>query len=240
MMWLSCTSASGDGIPLPYSPHMDGGVSMLLVCCFLVTAYVLSRYRKYLGGQMADFLLNRDRSSLFATTDAEVRHKLVLGVQTCVLAGMAFFCHFCDTVPALPQHVHPFGLLWAYIGLCAAYLVVKWLCYVFLGWIFFDTNLVSRWLDSYFTLVYYSGFALFPVVLLAVYFNLEMTVFAVFVLFLLLLVKMLMFYKWIKFFYNDLYGCIVLILYFCALEIIPCLMFYRMMIQMNDCLVLKF
>ncbi len=39
--------------------------------------------------------------------------------------------------------------------------------------------------------------------------------------------KILMFYKWLKLFCNNLYGGFLLILYFCALEIMPCFMLYQ-------------
>ena len=39
--------------------------------------------------------------------------------------------------------------------------------------------------------------------------------------------KILMLYKWLKLFCNNLHGGFLLILYFCALEIMPCLMLYQ-------------
>lgn len=238
-LFSSWTGMWTGGIPLPYSPHADDGVALVLFGCFFVGAYVLSRCRKYLADQMSDFLLNRERASLFATADADVRYKLALMLQTCVLSGLFLFCYFCDVSPALPRQAGPGALLWTYIGLCVVFLALKWLCYIWLGWIFFDKNLLTKWLDSYFTLIYYLGFALFPCVLFAVYFESGTVVSVCFALFLLVLMKILMFYKWLKFFYSNIHGCIVLIFYFCALEIIPCLMLYRLMIQMNECLVLK-
>ncbi len=35
---------------------------------------------------------------------------------------------------------------------------------MFLGWTFFDKNKTNMWLESYSTLIYYIGFALFPFV----------------------------------------------------------------------------
>ncbi|WP_300814855.1 DUF4271 domain-containing protein, partial [uncultured Bacteroides sp.] len=46
--------------------------------------------------------------------------------------------------------------------------------------------------------------------------------------------------KWLKLFCNKLHGIFLLILYFCALEIIPCLMLYRGMTELNDYLIIKF
>lgn len=49
-----------------------------------------------------------------------------------------------------------------------------------------------------------------------------------------------MFYKWIKLFFHQFSGLFLLILYFCALEIVPCLLLYQGMIQMNNILLIKF
>ena len=48
-----------------------------------------------------------------------------------------------------------------------------------------------------------------------------------------------MFYKWIKLFFHQLSAAFLLILYFCALEIIPCLLLYQGMIQVNNVLLIK-
>ena len=58
---------------------------------------------------------------------------------------------------------------------CLAYFLLKWLLYMFLGWVFFDKNKTNIWLESYSTLIYYVGFALFPFVLFLVYFDLNLT-----------------------------------------------------------------
>ena len=52
--------------------------------------------------------------------------------------------------------------------------------------------------------------------------------------------NMLMFYKWIKLFFHQFGDLFLLILYFCALEILPCLLLYQGMIQINNILLIKF
>ncbi|HJD10895.1 MAG TPA: DUF4271 domain-containing protein, partial [Candidatus Phocaeicola caecigallinarum] len=41
-------------------------------------------------------------------------------------------------------------------------------------------------------------------------------------------------------FCHNLFGCFLLILYFCALEISPCIMLYNGLTQLNDFLTIKF
>lgn len=236
-VWLVGT----EGIPIPYSPRMDDAVAAILLGCFFLSAYVLSRSRKFLLQLVKDFLLHRERTSIFATsTAADMRYLLLLILQTCVLSGVFFFDYFNDIRPDLVIHIPPFLLLSIYIGICLTYLFVKWLVYSFLGWIFFDGSRVSLWLESYSTLLYYLGLALFPFVLFIVYFDLPMQITVIVGLILLVFTKILMLYKWIKLFCNNLYGYFLLILYFCALEIVPCIMLYEGMVQLNDYLIIKF
>ena len=55
-----------EGIPIPYSPRMDDGITVVLLCCFFLSAYVLSRSRKFLLQLVKDFLLHRERTPIRA------------------------------------------------------------------------------------------------------------------------------------------------------------------------------
>ena len=208
MMNPLLTAASG-GTPIPYSFCMDGVVTALLLGCFFLSAYVLSRSRSHLLQLGHDFLLHRERASIFSdATGGDTRH-LMLGQPTWKLVGV-------------------------YAGVCGGYVFAKWLIYLFLGWIFLDREVTRRWIEAYTTLVYYLGFALFLSVLFIVYFQLKLEISIIIGAVLFLFLKILAFYKWLKLFCSKLYGSLFLILYFCAVEIIPCLMLYRGLVQLND------
>ena len=230
-----------EGTPIPYSPRTDDVISLTLLVCFFLSSIALARGKRFLSQQVKDFVLHRERTSIFdSSTAADMRYLLVLVLQTCVLAGITFFNYFHDTCPALMNHVSPLLLLGIYVGFCLAYFLLKWLLYMFLGWTFFDENRTNLWLESYSTLIYYAGFALFPFVLFLVYFDLSLTNLIVIGSIILILAKILMFYKWIKLFFHQFSGLLLLIVYFCALEIVPCLLLYQGMIQMNNILLIKF
>ena len=229
------------GMPIPYSPKLDDGITILLLCCFFISAYVLSRSRKFLVQLMKDFLLNRERTSIFAaTTAADMRYMLLLILQTCVLGAVCTFNYLIDVRPELGERIPPYILLGVYLAIALLYLFWKWVTYSFLGWIFFDGNRTSLWIESYSTLLYYLGFALFPFAVFLVYFDLSLLATVIIGLFLMFFTKILVFYKWIKLFCNNLYGVLLLILYFCALEIIPCFIVYRGVLQVNDYLIINF
>ena len=230
-----------EGTPISYSPRTDDAIALTLLVCFFLSSIALARGKKFLSQQVKDFVLHRERTSIFdSSTAADVRYLLVLVLQTCVLSGITFLNYFHDTCPALMDHVSSLLLLGIYVGFCLAYFLLKWLIYMFLGWTFFDKNKTNIWLESYSALIYYVGFALFPFVLFLVYFDLSLTNLVIIGAIILIFTKILMFYKWIKLFFHQFSGLFLLILYFCALEIVPCLLLYQGMIQMNNILLIKF
>ena len=230
-----------EGTPISYSPRTDDAIALTLLVCFFLSSIALARGKKFLSQQVKDFVLHRERTSIFdSSTAADVRYLLVLVLQTCVLSGITFLNYFHDTCPALMDHVSSLLLLGIYVGFCLAYFLLKWLLYMFLGWTFFDKNRTNMWLESYSALIYYIGFALFPFVLFLVYFDLSFTNLIIIGSIILIFTKMLMFYKWIKLFFHQFGDLFLLILYFCALEIVPCLLLYQGMVRINDILLIKF
>ena len=196
---MAWAAGGAQGIPIPYSPRMDDGITVILLCCFFLSAYVLSRSRRFLLQLVKDFLLHRERTSIFATSTAgDMRYLLLLILQTCILAGVCIFNYCNDVQPELVRHVSPFMLLGIYIGVSFCYLLFKWVLYSVLGWIFFDESVTTLWLESYSTLLYYLGFTLFPFALFIVYFDLSLQLTIIIGLILAFFTKILMLYKWLK------------------------------------------
>ena len=227
-------------IPIPYTPKADDGIAIILLCCFFLSAFVLAKTKKFLWQQGNNFILHKDRTSIFSSSTAtDVHYLLLLVLQTCILAGICFFNYFDNDNPLLVQQIHPYLLLGIYTGVCLIYVILKWLIYSFLGWVFLDKGVTDMWLESYSTIIYYLGFALFSFVLFLVYFDLSTDIMVTIGLVLIIFAKLLIFYKWLKFFFNNIYGLLLLILYFCALEIIPCFIYYQVLIKINNLLLFK-
>ena len=80
MINLLMTWATGgaEGIPIPYSPRMDDGLTIVLLCCFFLSAYVLSRSRRFLLQLVKDFLLHRERNSILP-----LRRQVICAICCC-------------------------------------------------------------------------------------------------------------------------------------------------------------
>lgn len=226
--------------PIPYSLKSDDLVSIIILACFFLLASIFSHSLKVLAQQAKNFILHKERANLFgASTSVSSYFSFVIILQTALLSAIIFLGYFNYKCPNLIQQNPSYLLLGIYAGVFLIYIFIKRNLYSFLGWIFFDKASTNLWLESWFTLVYYTGFMLFPYVLLLVYFNLDIKIMLTFGLVILIIAKILMLYKWLKFFFNNIYGLSLLILYFCALEIIPCFVYYRVLVNINCLLLIK-
>ena len=100
------------GMPIPYSPKLM--TESLYSCCAAFSYLPMSypRSRKFLVQLMKDFLLNRERTSIFAaTTAADMRYMLLLILQTCVLGAVCTFNYLIDVRPELGERIPPYILL---------------------------------------------------------------------------------------------------------------------------------
>lgn len=228
-----------DGTPLPYRLQADTGLSVLLLLCFLASAYALAHGKKYLMQQVRAFFYVRLRSNLFdGTTADDFRYSLVLFVQTLVLMGACSFGFFASQQPDLSAS-RAFPLLSVHVCTCLVYYLLKWLLYAFVGWIFLDKERLRAGQESYFVLLCCQGFAFFALLLSLVYFGLSPKVFLVFGLIIVIIAKILVFCKWVRLFLGNLYGLFGLILYFCALELLPGVVLFKALGEINQLFLLK-
>ena len=229
------------GMTLPYQLRSDWMVTSVLFLCFILVSYVLAHGKKHLEQQFKNFALSKERASLFDdTTASDVRYTLVLILQTCILSGFCVYDYFSDHDLILFRTVPHYLLLSIYIAYVVFFFVIKWLLYSFINWIFFNKTRNIIWLESYFNVVIGAGFLLFPIVLLIVYFDLSPQIAPYFIGFVIIIAKILLFYKCFSNFSNKLYGAFHLILYFCALEILPDIVLWKGIILANNILVLNF
>lgn len=230
-----------EGTPRPYTPQTDTTIGLMLLFCFFLTSVALARGKHFFGQQLQSFFNQRERGSLFDTSTAsEVRYFLVLVFQTCLLGGIGFFAYSQYREPLLADYIPSGWLIGAYTLIGLSYYIAKWLFYRFLGWVFFDPMRTGLWLEAYLTLIYYLGFILFPYILVSLYYPLPPAVSIVTGLSILVVWQSLLFYKWIKLFSNQITDILLLFLYFCALEIIPCLLAYQALVEVNHLFLINF
>lgn len=226
------------GIEIPYRPADDDIVAIILLFCFFLTAFVLAGGKGMLIQQLKGFFSVKERGSLFAeSASTDYRYLSLLLFQTCVIASFCVFDLVAEIHPVLVgRHVLLLGI---YVCIFVLYYLLKWGVYSFINWTFFDKTKSKLFVSTYFFLFSGLGLALFPVVLLAVYADLRVELVVSISLGIIIIAKLLLFYKGIKLFFDNLYGLFWLIAYFCALEVMPVLMLYKVFALVNNLLLIK-
>lgn len=221
-------------IPLPYSIKTDSFFTLLFLLCFFIIFFGLSGRRYFLFEKARNFIYDRERNNLFdSATGSDSGLGVLLVIQTCILAAVTAFFLSLDRYPSLVDNIRPLPAFLIYFCACAGYVVLKTLCYKLVGWVFFGKGKMRIWLDTYFTILYYSGFILLPVVMLNVYFGMSAKATAIILITLLAIIKILSIYKWNRLFFDKKSNYVRFILYFCTLEIFPCLFMYKWIVLIN-------
>lgn len=230
-----------EAVPKGYFSMHDNLVVGVLVLAALTTAFVLGRSHKFLYAIGNEFLFGREQVSLFAnSTGTDLRGMLMLFAQFCVLAALALQVHFVFFHPEITEHASTPWLLLIYMAACLAYLLLKVVLYRVVGWIFFNASITQLWLEAYITLLLYMGILLVPAIAGMVFVTPSFSATIVIGIICLVFAKLLMLYKWLKLFSEKNHGSLLLFLYFCALEIMPCLIFYKGLVELNSCWIIKY
>ena len=213
------------GNPIPYSIRGDDVMILTLLVGFCVVVALVGYYRKFLRNQFKYFFYERlvDRSE--GKTKEERFMLLTLQLCTCSLLAYAA-CFFADGrgIAVLPGKSHVLVMV-SFTSIFAAYFLLKWGLYMLVNQIFFDSKKTLQWSEAFQLLIAFEGLLLMPVIVLQVFSGLpwEFSLFST--IFVLILNKILTFYKTYSIFFHTNNGLVQFFLYLCALEIVPMLAF---------------
>lgn len=223
------------GDPVPYLVRSENAVTLLLIFCLFSLCYALKDGKKYIVQYLKDLFRHKERASLFdEASKPNGRYLFLLITVTCVLGGIFLYDFLIGSHPALSEERFRLPVLAISIGIPLIYVMAKQGAYAFINWIFFDKEQNKSWMQTYLGLVGMLCFLLFPLFLLTVYSGLDKQISFYFILLILVFAKILLFYKSIRNFFNHFYGILHLILYFCALEIIPILLTWKGIVYINN------
>ena len=128
----------------------------------------------------------------------------------------------------------------AYLAAIVAYFLFKILAYQFVNWVFFDVKKNEQWNKSQLFLTAMEGVVLTPIVMLMVYGDVSLKILLLALIIVVLIVKILTFYKCYLIFFRRFGAFLQIILYFCALEMIPLVVLLGLMETFNNNLEINF
>jgi len=227
------------GDPLPYRFRSDDYVTGVLMLSFFLVAWVIARSWHFLAGSLKHFFYDRRQENMFdSRTDSELRGQLFLVFQTCFVLGVLFFDYTQEHMTGVFNQISPYKILGVSVAACCVYYLAKWLLYAFVNYVFFDRARSAQWMEVYFLSVLALGLGLLPVTLLVVYFDIGFRSLSILFFLILAAVKTLLSYKCYRIFFRYRGGFLHLIVYFCALEILPLLVLWRALVYANNYLLI--
>ena len=216
------------GQALPYHTYTDDTLVIILLSCFFITCFSLTYSRKFLMQLGQNFIESKAHVSAFSTsTNLEVKSLFLLILQTCIMIAMTCLLYLYAHNYTVPTKQSSTQLI-AFIAAGTLFILFfKWILYSYIGWIFKQKEGTAIWLESYATIIYYLGLIMYPIVLYIVFNNVSGLTLKFLLIGGFALTKGLILYKALKLFSNKIYGHVLLILYFCALEIVPYALLFK-------------
>ncbi|MCI2086891.1 MAG: DUF4271 domain-containing protein [Prevotella sp.] len=214
------------GDPVPYTIAGDDLLTVLLLACFILAMVAFAKCRSFFYHQAKNFFFPpRMEQTAMTETSNEFRYQFFFILQTCLLFALTFFLYtrsvFGDTFA-----ISRYKIIGIYTVVLAGYFFVKGLAYWFINWIFFDKRKNEQWFHAYFFLISTEGVVLFPMIMLMAYFRLPLQTGMIYALIVVVLFKLLTFYKAFIIFSQRISAIVQNILYFCTLEVIPMLVLW--------------
>jgi len=209
------------GDPVPYTIAGYSIVTSILIFCFVIASIAIAQAGHFLERQLKSFFrTQREGTTVVTETSSEMRFQFFLVAQTCLLLALIVFISSHDFAKESFSIAH-YQILGLFTAIFAGYFVIKFLLYSLVDWVFFDKKKNIQWMKSFLFIIASEGILFFPIVLLSAYFHLSISSVAIYTLVVVILAKILSFYKTYLIFFARNAGILQSFLYFCALELMP-------------------
>lgn len=228
------------GDPVPYSVASDNVITGILLSCFIICMVGYTKSKRFIQRQAKNFFyVQHGETTVISETSSELRFQFFLMLQTCLQLSLLFFFYTRATISDT-FIVEQYKVIGWFTGGILAYFLLKIAAYSIVDLTFFDAKKNEQWLKSFFFIVSTEGLLIFPVVMLMAYFGLELHHAMIYSSFIIILLKILSFYKTYLIFFRYKGSFLQNILYFCALEVIPLLALWGVLAMINSYLKINF
>ena len=212
------------GDPVPYTVHADNLMTGLLLLCFIMIVVAFSSVKDFLLHQFKSFFyFSRDVSSEISETAVEFRFQFFLVMLASLLISLLFYFYTLYYIGETYILRSPYYLILIYWGIIMGYYLLKAMLYTIVNLVLFDSKRNKQWMRSFLFISSVEGILMFPIMMINGYFDISVASASVYVLVVLTIIKILTFYKCFIIFFSRNVVKLQIILYFCALEIVPLL-----------------
>ena len=211
------------GDPVPEILSNDDVVTGLLIVCFLFIAFTLSRISGFITNQLKNFFYPQRIDRDITETGNEMKFQFVFVGLTCLVYGLLYYLYVKAYIADTFTLSSDYAILGIIIGTFIVYFICRFALYHGINLLFFDSRRNTKFLTSLLFITSMEGAIMFPILLLLTYLHFSPVYAAIYVAFVLFLVKIMTFYKSYVTFFKQKGAFLQNILYFCALEIVPLL-----------------
>lgn len=211
-----------EGELIPYSVSNDNFITSLLLICFVVFIVSIAHSHRFLKRQAKNFLFaSFNEPFLSSETTSEVHFQAFLSVLAVLLSVTVGFQYTMVMVPDAYWIENELELLSMAFAILMAYHLFRIFLYTVVNRVFFTKRQNIVFLRSLLFIYAAQSILLFPAVLIVIYFNIPLSKSVYFFAILFISSKILSFYKTWSIFFQQNKLFLQIILYLCALEIVP-------------------
>ena len=230
------------GDPQPYSIRNDDLVTGLLLGCFILTLIAFARSRAVLIRQFKIFFRVPHSEDLTSEneTSGELRFLFFLVGQWALLCALLSFFYTQKNIADTFILQSQYQLIGIFMLCFVGYYLLRSALYFCVNKVFFDSKKNEQWQKAQLFITSMMGISLFPLIMLQSYFDLSIQSAIIYAASVLIIVKILTFYKMFVIFFRQNAFRLQIILYFCTLEIVPVLILLGFLVMIVDNLKINF
>jgi hypothetical protein len=218
------------GNPVPYNVRGDDIITSLLLTFFVLAVIAYSNIRGFFTRQAKNFFYTpREGVTTITETATEARFQMFIVVLTSLMFSILYYfysLHYNGDTYILSSQYYLILIFWAIFLL---YFLVKVGLFTLVNLVFFDGKRNRQWIKSLLLVMALEGLLSCPAIIMGPYFDMSIQKVEIYFAIMLILVKIVTFYKcYIIFFRQNVVG-LQIILYLCALEIVPLMVLWNVL-----------
>ena len=219
------------GDPQPYSIASDNLVTGLLLGCFVLSLLAFARSHSVLIRQFKDFFRPPHNENLTTVneTSSELRFQFFLVMLAGLLISLLFYFYTLYYIGETFILRSPYYLILIYWGIMLAYFLLKSILYTVVNAVLFDGKRNKQWMRSLLFITSAEGILMFPIMMVKGYFDISTESAGIYVIIVLSIIKILTIFKSYIIFFSRNVVKLQIILYFCALEMVPLLFLWSIL-----------
>lgn len=207
------------GDPTAYEASQNTVIGSMLICCFLVIIYALSRAQGQLKKIVSHVITNRHNRSMTIASLPELRYMFLLTICTTIETALLFYN--ATTTGINEESLSTLPTIGIYAAIVLVYIMMKGMLFVVVNWVFFSREQRAAWTDVYVVLTAGLGVVLLPIVLLQTYIDIDSTVLLWIVVAAVAMQKIVAMRKAIDIFFSGRSSVLHVIPYTLTLDLLP-------------------